>query len=184
MNFDLKKFRKDFGLKQSDVADIFGISQNFISKIETGKESFPSIHYETLKSKFGEDRIKSYILSESIVSEPNAAYSKNDVINEDDLSHISRLIKTVERLSKNEELNSENVSMMNQNMAMMNENIKELIAQGRQQTENITKLVDFLCNNTSFKSGDFIEFQKGATYTNVKDKVKLTNEESSAASKG
>lgn len=61
MNFDLKRFRKDFVLKQSDVADILGISQNFISKIETGKESFPNSHYETLKEKYGEEALKDYV---------------------------------------------------------------------------------------------------------------------------
>lgn len=68
MNFDLKRFRKDFDLKQSDVADILGISQNFISKIETGKESFPNPHYDTLKKKYGEEALKDYVSEKTSTS--------------------------------------------------------------------------------------------------------------------
>lgn len=60
MSFDLKRFRKDFDLKQSDIADILGIAQSFISKVERGVESFPQAHYKTLSGKFGEEAIKKY----------------------------------------------------------------------------------------------------------------------------
>lgn len=46
---------------------------------------------------------------------------------------ITILVRAIDRLSVSEKINSENV--------------KELIAQGRQQTENITKLVDLLYRN-------------------------------------
>jgi len=38
---DLKKFRKDNGLKQSDVALYFACDQSFISQIENGKSKIP-----------------------------------------------------------------------------------------------------------------------------------------------
>lgn len=60
MSFDLKRFRKDFDLKQSDIADILGIAQSFISKVERGVESFPQAHYKTLSGKFGEEAIRKY----------------------------------------------------------------------------------------------------------------------------
>lgn len=60
MSFDLKRFRKDFDLKQSDIADVLGIAQSFISKVERGVESFPPAHYKTLCEKYGEDAVKRY----------------------------------------------------------------------------------------------------------------------------
>lgn len=67
MAFDLKRFRKDFDLKQSDIADILGIAQSFISKVERGVESFPQAHYKTLCVKFGEDAVKKYKSEDKII---------------------------------------------------------------------------------------------------------------------
>jgi len=61
MVFDLKRFRRDFKLKQSELQDILGIPQSFISKIENGKEAFPTIHYDTLVDKYGEEALKDYV---------------------------------------------------------------------------------------------------------------------------
>ncbi|MBF0577702.1 helix-turn-helix domain-containing protein [Dysgonomonas sp. GY617] len=59
-NFDLKRFRKDNNLKQSDLQEMLGVAQSFISKVENGKEAFPPLHYKTLKEKYGEDIVKKY----------------------------------------------------------------------------------------------------------------------------
>lgn len=54
MNFDLRRFRKDNGLSQKDLASILGIGQSFISQIETGKDSMPEEYYDLLIGKYGE----------------------------------------------------------------------------------------------------------------------------------
>jgi phage repressor protein C with HTH and peptisase S24 domain len=54
MNFDLRRFRKDKGLSQKDLASILGIGQSFISQIETGKDSMPEEYYNLLTEKYGE----------------------------------------------------------------------------------------------------------------------------------
>lgn len=54
MNFDLRRFRKDNGLSQKDLASILGIGQSFISQIETGKDSMPEEYYDLLTGKYGE----------------------------------------------------------------------------------------------------------------------------------
>lgn len=54
MNFDLRRFRKDNGLSQKDLALILGIGQSFISQIETGKDSMPEEYYDLLTGKYGE----------------------------------------------------------------------------------------------------------------------------------
>lgn len=83
----------------------------------------------------------------SVLSEPGAVYeSVNNNKTEPTYSdaHIDTLIKVLDKLSENEKSS-------NKNVAVMNENIKELIAQGREQTANITKLVNLICHN---KAGD------------------------------
>lgn len=54
MIFDLRRFRKDKGLSQKDLAYILGIGQSFISQIETGKDSMPDEYYGLLVGKYGE----------------------------------------------------------------------------------------------------------------------------------
>lgn len=60
MDFELKKFRQDFKLTQSDLQDILGVTQGFISRVENKKESFPEAYYDKLVIKFGEDSVKEY----------------------------------------------------------------------------------------------------------------------------
>jgi len=66
--FDLKKFRKDFDLKQSDLQEILEIPQSFISKIENGKESLPKTHYRKLADKYGDEVISRYEVQENNIS--------------------------------------------------------------------------------------------------------------------
>lgn len=80
-NFNLKKFRKDFKLTQSDLQDLLGVAQSFISKVETGKEAFPSAHYETLKNKYGEEALMDY------VTERESSYTSQTVIGDSNVSN-------------------------------------------------------------------------------------------------
>lgn len=45
---DLKRFRKENKLKQSEVADYLGISSQFISAFETGRAKLPETYIEKL----------------------------------------------------------------------------------------------------------------------------------------
>lgn len=68
MQFDLKSFRTDLDLKQTDIQKILGITQGFVSKIENGKESFPSEYVDILSKKYSYDVVKKYIIDESKTS--------------------------------------------------------------------------------------------------------------------
>lgn len=52
--FDLKAFRKDKNITQSEIARIFSCNQNFISRIESGIRPIPMDKLEILQSKYGD----------------------------------------------------------------------------------------------------------------------------------
>lgn len=64
--FDLRRFRKDFGLNQDDIGELVGVSQAFISKIERGIEIFPPSYLIRLREKY-ESCIDDYIINEDHV---------------------------------------------------------------------------------------------------------------------
>lgn len=52
--FDLKAFRKDKNITQTEIAKMFSCNQNFISRIESGVRPIPTDKLEILQSKFGD----------------------------------------------------------------------------------------------------------------------------------
>ncbi|MDH6307982.1 transcriptional regulator with XRE-family HTH domain [Dysgonomonas sp. PFB1-18] len=52
-SFDLKRFRTDNNLTQSELAELFSCGQNFISRIERGIRQIPPDKLDILQSKFG-----------------------------------------------------------------------------------------------------------------------------------
>lgn len=59
--FDLKLFRKDFKLKQEDIAIALGVPQSFISQVETGKDQMPAKWIDIIKEKYSIENIEKYI---------------------------------------------------------------------------------------------------------------------------
>lgn len=52
--FDLKAFRKDKNITQTEIAKMFSCNQNFISRIESGVRPIPTDKLEILQLKFGD----------------------------------------------------------------------------------------------------------------------------------
>ncbi len=52
--FDLKAFRKDKNITQTEIAKMFSCNQNFISRIESGIRQIPMDKLEILQSVFGD----------------------------------------------------------------------------------------------------------------------------------
>lgn len=49
-NFNLKKFRKENGISQKELADYLGIKQPFVSRMENGDKPIPDYIIEKLRS--------------------------------------------------------------------------------------------------------------------------------------
>ena len=52
--FDLREFRRDKRVTQSELADLFHCKQNFISRIESGERPLPPEKLDILQSKYGD----------------------------------------------------------------------------------------------------------------------------------
>lgn len=62
--FDLKSFRKELKLKQSDLADLFDVSQPRISAMEKTMEDLNPDQMKKLKNIFGENKVMEFYISE------------------------------------------------------------------------------------------------------------------------
>lgn len=56
--FDLKRFRKDFNIKQSDLCDVLGIEQSYLSQIENGKRPLSPQKLNMIRDKYGNSIMK------------------------------------------------------------------------------------------------------------------------------
>ena len=69
---DLKRFRNDKNLTQKDVADLLGVTQVFISRVEKGEKQIPQEKMVILQSKYG--YITDYFIEEKeAISIPDAS---------------------------------------------------------------------------------------------------------------
>lgn len=59
---DLKSFRRDKNLTQKDIADLLGVTQVFISRVEKGEKQIPQEKLVILQSKYG--YITDYLIEE------------------------------------------------------------------------------------------------------------------------
>ena len=76
-------------------------------------------------------------------------------------SNIDALVNIIDKLSDSDKRNSQSIEVMSQS-------IQELIAQGRDQVNNITKLVNLLCQNGVDIASPVIDKEKGGLSTSGK----------------
>ena len=79
---DFKQLMFDKGLNQSDLAQIWGISQSLVSKVVRGERGVPEYYIEKIIEHFGEDVIKKYTLP-SDAYEPKVREATVTIINPD-----------------------------------------------------------------------------------------------------
>ena len=83
--FDLKAFRKDKNITQTEIAKMFSCNQNFISRIESGIRQIPTDKLEILQSKFGD--ISEYY--KDLDPPQQSQQAKQVQVNEDSLDFIT-----------------------------------------------------------------------------------------------
>ena len=59
---DLKRFRQDYDLKQTELADILDVSPSFVSRIENRWLDVNTIQYGKLCDRYGYDIVDRYII--------------------------------------------------------------------------------------------------------------------------
>lgn len=68
---NLKQFRKDHGLGQKDIAEIFGCKQNHVSAIELGTRTLTPLHIRLLIEKYGFDVVAKYASASEMPGNPS-----------------------------------------------------------------------------------------------------------------
>jgi len=74
---DLKRFRRDHELDQSDVAEAIGINQASISKYETGRDRSKSLEKRILKAF---PKAKKYIVPDDSTDDPVIKMQAEEII--------------------------------------------------------------------------------------------------------
>lgn len=64
MKIDLRRFRKDRGLSQTEIGSMFGTGQTNISMLENGNRDLTQDQYQILIDEFGESEILKYEIKE------------------------------------------------------------------------------------------------------------------------
>ena len=121
-------FAASIGKSNSYVNNIVStISADVIQKIQS---EYPNLNIDWLLTGNGK----------MIKGSNDVGIFPSPPIDKDSLTNIDILVKVIDKLSESDERNSKSIEIMNENM-------KELIAQGRDQVDNITKLVNLLCQS-------------------------------------
>ena len=119
MIFDLKKFRKDYELKQLDVAKLFNCGQPNISAIEKDGKLLEDYQYKILCEKFEKNKVDEYFASEKLPQNVNrirdTAHSNTLNTPEANTALYSNITLPLERyeelIRENERLKIENESL-------------------------------------------------------------------------
>lgn len=94
---DFKQLMFDKGLNQSDLAQIWGISQSLVSKVVRGERGVPEYYIEKIIEHFGEDVINKYTLP-SDAYEPKVRDAKVTIVD-------AEIVEEAKDLGRQEVLN-------------------------------------------------------------------------------
>lgn len=65
MKIDLRQFRTDNNLKQTDIAKMFGTGQPNVANIEKYNRPLTEEQYQILINNFGKNKVNEYLVSEN-----------------------------------------------------------------------------------------------------------------------
>lgn len=75
--FDLTRLRKEHGITQKELAEKLGLSQGFLSSVESHRNSFPEERVKDLQSIFPDTNLADYDLAGNIPSGTNIGSNNN-----------------------------------------------------------------------------------------------------------
>lgn len=150
---DFKQLMFDKGLNQSDLAQIWGVSQSLVSKVVRGERGVPEYYIKKIIEHFGEDVIKKYTLP-SDAYEPKVRDAKVTIVD-------AEIIEEAKELGREEAegdvacslpfVGKEIATSIGKSLEMLTESHKQLldahdilIAEMVKQNERMGKLVDKL----------------------------------------
>ena len=115
---DLKKFRKDRGLGQKDIAEIFGCKQNHVSAIEGGTRNLTPLQIRLLIEKYGYEVVSKYAdaseMPATVVNVSAPVISKNEAPvqagNNNSMQSDKGLIEVMKKQSEHIEKQNEHIS--------------------------------------------------------------------------
>lgn len=137
--------------KKGDMAVYLGYKRSYFSDITRGASPLSDNFMQTISDKLNinSDWVRTGV-GEMLKNETPIDASPPIGSGEVSQTQLDIMIQALDRLTKSEANNSENV--------------KELIAQGRQQTDNITRLIDLLCQK-GVDVEDLVNKEKGGLKT-------------------
>lgn len=113
--FKLKDFRKSHKLFQSDIAEILGVGQSAISRMEIRPVELTSVQYRALYEKFGKEDVDSYRLDANnvVVPDPSMMQSPEQTA----MAVISRQSEVILSITQKYEQLSERILKVLERMA-------------------------------------------------------------------
>lgn len=125
--FDLKAFRAEKNLTQTELARIFGCNQNFISRIESGERPIPQDKLDILQRNYG-DISKFYVEVPSVVQRSQSGDNINGNHVEVSKTDSGKLLEVILQQSAQLSKSQEQLSKSQEQLSKSQEQIDRLIS--------------------------------------------------------
>lgn len=111
--FKLREFRLAHSLKQSEIAEILGIAQSGISRMESERIELPIVLYKKLYEKFGEDDVNAFRIIEDESSKSSADLRLRESDNKDLIDIIQKQNDIIcEHIKRQDDLNKRLIELL------------------------------------------------------------------------
>lgn len=100
--FKLKEFRNAHSLKQSDLAEVLGLTQSGISRMETEKIELSIVQYQKLYDVYGKEDVDAFRVDSTVVD-------VNSILNEAQAKGLQQSVELLEIIKKQNDTLCEHV---------------------------------------------------------------------------
>lgn len=109
MYFNLKDFRRNFDIRQTEVAKLLGYDQSSISRIEANRLELSQGQYDILANAYGKDKTEPYI----VTMQPSIDLPKKEETNKADNAYAELREVMKQMQDTNDKLLAMNERLMN-----------------------------------------------------------------------